>query len=146
MRSVPSLTALLDDGRPVRPVVMPWAYVRMRRLAAGLTIAQAARPYWHRPEHRADVERNIARLEATGFRAKAPYFGVDMSRAFSFNLDVYRQLCDLPATQHPRLCFACGWDQWTRQYDVNGDDVTWSDDDPDLCTRCHQLGREKVIG
>lgn len=146
MRSVPSLLAMLDEDRPARPVVMPWDYVRMRRKAAGLTIAQAAAHYWKRPEHQADVERNIAELETVGYRMQQHFFGADMSRAYSFSVDVYRQLCDTPPDQHPRLCLACGWDRWTTQYDTNGDDVTWSEVDPDLCTRCEQLKRPKEIG
>lgn len=147
MRSVPSLAAMLDDGKPApRPVVMPWEYVAMRRTAAGMTIEQAARPYWHRPEHRADVERNIGALETVGFRMKRDFFVADMSRAYTFNLDVYRQLCDTPPDQHPRLCLACGWDQWSTQYDTNGEEATWSQSHPDLCTRCEQLDRKKVIG
>ncbi|WP_313228542.1 hypothetical protein [Sphingobium yanoikuyae] len=147
MRSVPSLAAMLDDGKPApRPVVMPWEYVAMRRTAAGMTIEQAARPYWHRLEHRADVERNISALETVGFRMKRDFFVADMSRAYTFNLDVYRQLCDTPPDQHPRLCLACGWDQWSTQYDTNGEEATWSQSDPDLCTRCEQLDRKKVIG
>lgn len=146
MRSVPSLAAMLDDGKPApRAVVMPWEYVAMRRTAAGMTIEQAARPYWHRPEHRADVERNIGALETVGFRMKRDFFVADMSRAYTFNLDVYRQLCDTPPHQHPRLCLACGWDQWSTQYDTNGEEATWSQSDPDLCTRCEQLDRKKVI-
>lgn len=147
MRSVPSLAAMLDDGKPApRPVVMPWEYVAMRRTAAGMTIEQAARPYWHRAEHQADVERNIGALETVGFRMKRDFFVADMSRAYSFNVDVYRQLCDTPPDQHPRLCLACGWDQWSTQYDTNGEEATWSQSDPDLCTRCEQLDRKKVIG
>ena len=146
MRSVPSLLAMLDEEKPARPVVMPWDYVRMRRKAAGVTIAQAAAHYWKRPEHQADVERNIAELETVGYRMQQHFFAADMSRAFSFNVDVYRQLCDTPPDQHPRICLACGWDRWTTQYDTNGDDVTWSEADPDVCTRCEQLERPKEIG
>ena len=146
MRSVPSLLAMLDEHKPARPVVMPWDYVRMRRKAAGVTIAQAAVHYWKRPEHQADVERNIAELETVGYRMQQQFFAADMSRAYSFNVDVYRQLCDTPPDRHPRICLACGWDQWTTQYDTNGDDVTWSESDPDVCTRCEQLQRPKEIG
>lgn len=147
MRNAPSLLAMLGETAPAaRPVIMPWEYVRMRREAAGLTIEQAARPYWHRPEHQADVERNVRALETVGFRMQREFFAADMSRAFSFNVDVYRQLCDTPPDQHPHLCLSCGWDEWTTQYDAHGDDVTWSSHDPDQCTRCEQLNRPKAIG
>jgi hypothetical protein len=147
MRSAPSLLAMLGETETAaRPVVMPWEYVAMRRRSAGMTIEQAAKPYWHRPEHQADVERNIRELETVGYRMQRHFFGADMSRAYSFNLDVYRQLCDTPPEQHPRLCLACGWDQWTTQHDIYNDDVRWSEADPDICTRCEQLERKKVIG
>lgn len=147
MHNAPSLHAMLDRSRPaVRSVVLPWEYVRMRRQAAGLTIEQAARAHWSRPEHRADVERNIARLETPGFRVERYFFGADMSPSYSFSLDVYRQLCCASPDRHPHLCLACGWDQWTHQYDTLGNDVTWSASDPDLCTRCEQLHRKKAVG
>ena len=67
MRNAPSLLAMLGDTAPAaRPVVMPWEYVAMRRRAAGMTIEQAAKPYWRRPEHQAEVERNIRELETVG--------------------------------------------------------------------------------
>jgi hypothetical protein len=144
MRSVPSLLSMLDDPaaapQPMMPLVMPWDYVRMRRLAAGLSIQQASRPFWHRPEHRADVERNMAQIETVGFRVKRLW---DMSRAFRLNLTVYRQLCDNPAHMHPRLCLACGWDEWSTQTDNEGFDCTWSAHDPEICTLCEQTGRKK---
>ncbi|SNS20942.1 hypothetical protein SAMN06295912_102276 [Sphingomonas laterariae] len=141
MNAVRSLASMIEQPAP-RPVIHPWDYVRLRRKAAGLTIAQAARPYWHRPEHRDDVESNIARLEQTGFRMMPTLEAADMSRAFPFSLDVYHQLCTLPPHQHPRLCAGCGWDQWTDQIDRQGNDVTWSEDNADLCTRCAEADRK----
>lgn len=138
MRSVPSLLSMIDEPKAPAPTVMPWDYIRMRREAAGLSIEQAAKPFWHRKEHRADVERNFQRIETVGFRVKRLW---DMSRSFQLNLTVYRQLCDTPPDMHPRLCLACGWDEWSAQLDVEGFDCTWSDADPQICTRCEQLGR-----
>lgn len=144
MRTVPSLLSMLDDPRalPPRaaPIVMPWDYIRMRRLAAGLSIEEASRPFWHRPEHRADVERNMRQIEAVGFRVKSLW---DMSRSFRLNLTVYRQLCDTPPDMHPRLCLACGWDEWSIQLDTEGFDCTWSATDPEICTLCEQTRRRK---
>ncbi|GEM_PF-710096 len=138
MRSVPSLLSMIDEPNAWAPTVMPWDYIRMRREAAGLSVEQAARPFWHRKEHRADVERNMHRIETVGFRVKRLW---DMSRSFRLNLTVYRQLCDTPPDMHPRLCLACGWDEWSAQLDVEGFDCTWSDADPQICTRCEQLRR-----
>jgi hypothetical protein len=116
---------------PIGAAVMPWDYIRMRREAAGLSIAQAARPFWHHGAHQADVERNFRRIETVGIRMKRLW---SMTRAFPLSLTVYRQLCDTPADRHPRLCRACGWDEWTPQLDVEGFDCTWAQADPRICS------------
>lgn len=144
MRSVPSLLSMIGDPDPdpdpdpVWAAVMPWDYIRMRREAAGLSIAQAARPFWHHGAHQADVERNFRRIETVGIRMKRLW---SMTRAFPLSLTVYRQLCDTPADWHPRLCRACGWDEWTPQLDVEGFDCTWAQADPRICSLCAQTGR-----
>jgi hypothetical protein len=66
MRSVPSLLSMIGDPDPVGAAVMPWDYIRMRREAAGLSIAQAARPFWHHGAHQADVERTSAASRRSG--------------------------------------------------------------------------------
>ncbi|WP_374414229.1 hypothetical protein [Novosphingobium colocasiae] len=145
MRTVPSLLSMLDDpnaapaASPHAPV-MPWDYIRMRRLAAGLSIEQASRPFWHHDRHRGDVERNMARIETVGFRVKRLW---DMSRAYPLSLAVYRQLCDMPSDQHPHICRACGWDEWSSQFDNEGFDCAWSATDPEICTLCEQTNRQK---
>ena len=142
MRSVPSLLSMIGDpdpdSDPVGTAVMPWDYIRMRREAAGLSIAQAARPFWHHGAHQADVERNFRRIETVGIRMKRLW---SMTRSFPLSLTVYRQLCDTPADRHPRLCRACGWDEWTPQLDVEGFDCTWAQADPRICSLCAQTGR-----
>lgn len=45
MRSVPSLLSMLGEQEQIRHVMTPWQYVRLRRTAAGLSIAQAAKPF-----------------------------------------------------------------------------------------------------
>ncbi|MFC4255697.1 hypothetical protein GRI97_17565 [Altererythrobacter xixiisoli] len=124
----------------------PWIYVRLRREAAGLSIEEAARPFWKQEHHRADVERNLARLEQPGVRLRRGFHTADLARAFPFEIEVYRQLCEAPEESHPRLCLACGWDEWTIQPDTLGQDSTWSTSDPQLCTLCEQLGRAKAVG
>jgi len=39
MRSVPSLLSMLGEQEQIRHVMTPWQYVRLRRTAAGLSIA-----------------------------------------------------------------------------------------------------------
>jgi hypothetical protein len=146
MSSVPSLLSMLEAPEALAPVVMPWDYIRMRREAAGLTIEQAARPYWHREEHQADVERNLATLESVGFHLRRNFYVVDMSRSYRLSIDVYRKLCLTGPDRHPRLCLACAWDEWTPEYDRNGDATVWSTTDPHLCTACELIGRPKFAG
>lgn len=136
MRDVPSLLSMLGQPDQARLVIMPWSYIRMRRQAARLTIAQAARPLWVRPEHQFDVEQHFRDLETEGFRVQRLYRTEGLTYFFSH--DVYHQLTNLPPHQHPRLCGRCGWDQHSTQYDHDGADVRWSDEDPGICTRCEQ--------
>lgn len=140
MRSVPSLLSMIDEPEARTAIIMPWDYIRMRREFAGLSIEQAAKPFWHRPEHRADVERNMRQIETVGFRVKRLW---DMSRSYRLNLTVYRQLCDCPPDMHPRLCLACGWDEWSAQLDTEGYDCIWANADPQVCTLCEQTRRQK---
>lgn len=142
MRNVPSLLSMIDQG-DAAPVMMPWEYVRLRRKAAGVSIAEAARPYWHRPEHREDVERIVRRLEEPGYRMTDHFYAADMSRSYPFNVDVYRQICILPPDQHPTLCHTCGWDEHTNHYDTNGEYVTWSREQDGICTRCEQIAARR---
>ncbi|CAM8673055.1 hypothetical protein [Sphingobium sp.] len=136
MRSVPSLLSMLGDQEPPRQVMTPWHYVHLRRRAAGLSIAQAAAPFWVRPEHQHDVERYFRNLEAENLRHQRIY--ITEGKPYFFSIDVYHQLANLPAHQHPRLCTGCGWDEHSVQYDHNGNDANWSADDPQICTRCEQ--------
>ena len=145
MRTVPSLLSMMDDPDtapppPLPAPIMPWDYIRMRRLASGKTIEVASRPFWHHEEHQGDVERNMRQIEAVGFRVKRLW---DMSRSFRLNGTIYRQLCDTPPEQHPRLCRACGWDEWSSQLDTEGFDCTWSTHDPEICTLCEHVKRKK---
>ncbi|WP_150131282.1 hypothetical protein [Sphingobium yanoikuyae] len=136
MRSVPSLLTMLGDQEPPRNVMPPWHYVHLRRRAAGLSIAQAAKPFWIRPEHQHDVERHFRNLEAENIRYQRLY--VTEGKPYFFSVEVYHQLANLPPHQHPHICVGCGWDEHSTQYDHNGDDATWSAEQPDICTRCEQ--------
>lgn len=137
MRSVPSLLTMLgDQQQPDRPVITPWAYVQMRRKAARLTIAEAAKPFWVRPEHQYDVERHFRDLERENLRFQRLY--ITEGLPYFFSRAVYHQLANTPPHQHPRLCIRCGWDEHSHQYDHNGQDTAWADDDSGHCTKCEQ--------
>ena len=120
--------------------IAPWSYIRMRRRAAGLTIEEAAKPFYKRDEHRADVENNLRTFETPGVRVKA-IRDLDLPRAFPFDPAIYEQLADTPAEQHPQLCVRCGWDEWTDQHDREGYATAWSEALPGHCTRCEQDAR-----
>lgn len=122
--------------------IRPWDYIRLRREAAGLSIAQAARPFYQRDDHRAGCEANLRVFESPQVTVKR-IRDLDLQRAFPFDPDVYERLRDLPPEQHPRICRGCGWDVWTPQSDRNGDDCAWSEALPGYCTRCEQDAHRK---
>lgn len=127
---------------PALPPMAPWDYLRLRREAAGLTIAQAGRAFWANPAHREDVERNLRGFEHPGVVMK-PWVAETINRAFPFDPAVYRQLAEDPAHQHPDLCRSCAWDQWTEAFDLTGDSVTWAEGRTDLCTGCEKKAARK---
>ncbi|WP_019833799.1 hypothetical protein [Sphingomonas sp. PR090111-T3T-6A] len=120
--------------QPAAPI-RPWEYVRMRRRSAGLTIAEAAKPFYQHHDHREDVENNLRMFERPGVRIKRVR-DLDLVRAFPFDPGIYTQLADDPAEQHPRLCRRCGWDEWAGGFDRQGNDLRWSEEQPAFCTRC----------
>jgi hypothetical protein len=84
----------------------PETYIRLRREAAGLTIAKAALPFYRREEHRADVEAVLRDAETPGVKLKQ-HVAQTLPRAFPFDPNVYRQLCEDPPERHPSLCRGC---------------------------------------
>lgn len=118
----------------ILPPLRPWEYIRLRRLAAGKTIAQAARPHWHRPEHRAEVEAIVALDERTGVVLREEWLVDAICRSFPFEPEVYRQLRDDPAEQHPDVCRGCGCTRWMPCIGRDGEDCTGHEGG--TCTVC----------
>ena len=116
------------------PPLEPWEYIRLRRQAAGQTIAQAARPHWHRPEHRADVEATTARIEQPGYLLRADHLVELIPRSFEFDTAVYRQLRDEPPERHPTVCRGCGCTPWQACHVGDGKECTIGDDS--TCSAC----------
>jgi len=112
------------------PVIQPWEYVAMRRHAAGLSIEQVASTLGGKA-----YRRHLRMLETPGIRIKII---ADLSVVMPFSEDVYRQLADLPAHQHPPLCVRCGWDEHSEVPDRLDGLTTWSRENPAICTRCEQ--------
>lgn len=124
------------------PPVRPWTYVRMRRLAAGLTVDQAAAclAFAHPLGLSTDAIRYIRTLETPGIRCR--HGARELKRAFPFNSTVYVVLSEREAASgHPTLCERCGWDVWTEQPDLLGYSTRWSDGAARICTRCEQIER-----
>ena len=117
--------------------VRPWDYVRMCREAAGLTIAQAAKPHWHNPEHRADVERITAEIERPGVILRKDYLVDGIRRSLpAFDPDLYRTLRDEPADRHPSICRGCGCTPWNPSVTFAGLESSIG---PDLiCSACEE--------
>lgn len=107
----------------------PAEYIRLRREAAGLTIAQAAKPYYQHPEHAADVERTIATAELPGAVVHVEYLVDDYTRAFPMEPSVYRQLRDEPADRHPIICHGCGCTDWQACICRDGEDCSMGEGD-----------------
>lgn len=124
--------------------IRPWNYIKMRRRAAGLTIEQAAKPFYQRPDHRACCEANLRTFEMPQVSVK-DVRALDLPRAFPFDAGIYEMLRDLPQDEHPKLCVRCGWDEWTPQADREGGETTWSEALPDHCSRCEQDARRKGV-
>lgn len=112
------------------PVIAPWDYVAMRRRAAGLSIEQVAQALGGRA-----YERHLRLLETPGMRVRIL---ADLDKVMPFSEPVYRQLADLPAHQHPRLCATCCWDEHTELPDCQDGLTSWSREDSAICTRCEQ--------
>lgn len=123
--------------------IRPWEYIRLIREAAGLTIAQTARPYWIKAEGRpdlakirADVERLTGDVERPGFVIRMDYLVDDLRRALPhFDADVYRQLRDEPADRHPSICRGCGCSSWSPSLTDDGCESTIENG---RCTACEE--------
>jgi hypothetical protein len=127
----------------------PWEYVRICRETAGLTIAQAARPYWEKAigradldRIRADVERNVAAIERINTVLRHDYLIDDIRRALpNFDADVYRQLRDEPADRHPTICRGCGCSSWSPSVTLDGAESTIVGG---ICTDCDERAARRA--
>lgn len=127
---------------PVDPVAMtPALYLRLRREAAGLTVAQAARRMFGGNAEKVDLAASLIRaLETPGVRARIDMTLERLVVAFPFDADVYRQLAHDPADRHPRVCGGCGCTQDDACVSGDGHSTCgWqsgSRPGAALCTRC----------
>ena len=120
---------------PAAPPLAPWDYIRLRREAAGLSIAQAASRMIRVGEGLPEAMANLRTFEFENIRVKN-IERFHLGRTFPFSAEVYRQLAFLPAEQHPRICRSCGWDHWTPQIDLDGNERRFAAERADQCTLC----------
>lgn len=129
-RSVPSGPARAADA-----ALTPAAYLRLRRCAAGLSIAAVAERIALRIADRSEARALVALLETDGARARYAATLDRLAGAIPFHPAIYRQLAEDPADRHPRICRACGWSEADRCSDpVDGPARAWAT--PACCSAC----------
>lgn len=99
--------------------LIPAAYLRLRREAAGLTRRQVAMALASEAGERSTALDLVMALETPGNTARRPETLDRLSAVFAFDPDVYRQLATDPAN-HPWICRGCGCSRQDGCY-VEGD-------------------------
>lgn len=108
-------------------------YIRLRREAAGLTIAQVAKKIAPSPRDLAAATGLVELIEQPGNVARRHNTLDRLQSAFPFDPDVYRQLATEPADRHPHVCRGCG----CSEYDTDdGHPVTFACASDSACVRC----------
>lgn len=97
---------------PDTGALIPAAYLKLRRLAAGLSVEQVARRIAPRARDQAEATALIYLLETPGVRARHTETLIMLAKVFPFDPLVYRQLAEEPADRHPRVCRGCGCSHW----------------------------------
>lgn len=122
------------------PRITPSDYLRLRRVAARLSIAEAAdRLIDSRADHRRAVAF-LRRLETPGRTALYRSTIAHLLQAFPFDPDVYWQLAEGPLQRHPRICRGCGCSAHDRCADGEGGECHWIEQD--RCSACSQGDRQ----
>jgi transcriptional regulator with XRE-family HTH domain len=122
----------------MRWLLTPGAYLKARRLVAGLTIAEVAAQLRTEPHlHEVDLIDWIRRIEADAVPA-SPEMLAALRALFPFHLDTLGVLAavargELPFSAAPTLCALCG-----SMSDNDALDLTWTD--PVGCPACTALG------
>jgi hypothetical protein len=116
----------------------PSGYLRLRRLAAGLSMAEAARQLIDTPADQRRAEEFLRRLETPGRTALYRSTIAHLLRAFPFDPAVYWQLAEEPIHRHPRICIGCGCTTHDRCTNSEGGACRWIEQD--RCSACSQGG------
>ncbi|MGW8136879.1 hypothetical protein ACWGNZ_14865 [Sphingomonas zeae] len=106
----------------------PDAYLRLRRMAAGLSRDDVACRIATCPHDLSIAGTLIRSLETPGVRAKLRATLDRLRTVFPFDQDVYHQLYNAPASTHPRICRGCGVSAWDMETAPGVDAGGWHDD------------------
>ena len=116
-------------------------YLRLRRKAAGLSVAAVAKRLYEahraaRPAMTVEWAASVVTLLETSGSTARYAEALDALRAvFPFDPDVYRQLAADPVDQQPRVCRGCGCSAWDACEDEGfPGNCMWAT--PNSCTRC----------
>ena len=138
--SLPARGAPLAASTVAAPLT-PAAYLRLRREAAGLSVAAVAKRLYEahraaRPAMTVEWAASVVTLLETRGTTARYAEALDALRAvFPFDPDVYRQLAADPVDQHPRVCRGCGCSAWDACEDEGfPGNCMWAT--PNSCTRC----------
>ncbi len=119
---------------PLAPLA-PHEYLALRMRAAGLRVADVAAMIAPKKDDLAEANALVSLLiDMPGGKAKRRETINALLGAFSFDPDVYFQLCEDPAGQHPRICRDCGCSQWDPCDHEHLGACAWST--PARCTHC----------
>lgn len=116
-------------------------YLQLRRLAAGLTVAQVGERIAPRLRDRAAAVALVALLETEGACARHDTTLSALGDVFAFDPLVYRQLSEAPADRHPLICASCGCSHWDPCEREDGC-CSWAA--PDQCSHCAASARADV--
>lgn len=120
------------DVAVIAPIT-PAGYLRLRRNAAGVSVADAARRI--APNNQAEGAALIRLLETDGSAARYVETIYALKEAYPLDVDVYVQLRDTAPDAHPKICTSCGCSHWDPC--VASDDAgTCSGSSDTTCTRC----------
>ncbi|RXD05543.1 hypothetical protein EQZ23_10820 [Sphingomonas sp. UV9] len=126
----------IDQSRfatPVASPLSPASYLQLRRKAAGLSVDEVARRI--STTNQSEVRALVCLLETQGSSAKYRETIDGFADAFPIDADVYMQLRDTPADQHPRICRGCGCSEYDPCVSADGaQSCAWQG--VNTCTRC----------
>lgn len=102
-----SRTASMMTGGAQTPL-LPAEYIKLRRTAAGLSVAAAAEQIARKGADQSEVRALIRMLETPGNVARHRVTLELLTKAFPLDPYVYSQLATQPADRRPWICRTCG--------------------------------------